>query len=244
MALRQMGEPVDLRRAIPDLKGRLGPQAYDDALRQRLMAVAGIGTQENEYSSNRAAAAQSRAFAKRLQDINSRIGAVSPGVIDPKDTGYRASNGSGGQPVKLPNGRWIVPTNGKVIFPFGGKYSAANQKVTGSATHRGIDFGGAAGTPIYSPFAGTLLNATGGGGWNSGRGNYIGAQFDGGAALLEHLQGFAPGLKAGMTITPGMLLGYMGSTGNANGVNHLHFETRRNINDPSSAFDPSSWFGW
>jgi len=233
MALRQMGEAVDLRRAIPNLKGRLGPQAYDDALRERLRAVSGIGEQQNQFSANQAMEAQQRAYQQRLATANARIGAVDPGSINPSDTGAR----------QLPNGKWVLPVGGKVIFPYGAKYSAANQKVTGSPTHRGVDFAGKAGTPVYSPYAGTLLSALGGG-WNGGRGNYISTQFDGGYGLFEHLQNFAPGLKPGMKITPGMLLGYMGSTGNANGVNHLHFEARKNINDPGSSFDPSPWFGW
>lgn len=229
MPLRQMGEAINLKAAIPDLKGRLGPNAYDDALRKRLQAVSGIGDQQNMFSAQQAIKAQQAAYQQRLSDINGRISSV----------------GSGGAPV-AGNGQWRVPVNGKVIFPFGGAYSAANQKVTGSPTHRGIDFGGAPGTPIYAPGAGTLLSVNGGGGWNDGRGNYLGAQFGdkGPYGLFEHLQDFAPGLKPGMAITPGMLLGYMGSTGNANGVNHLHFETRWDINNGSTAFDPSSWFGW
>lgn len=231
MALRQMGQPVDLRAAIPDLKQRQGPNAYDDALRERLRATAGIGQQANQFSADQAYKRQQDAYQQRLQQLNQQ--SIGPGGPN-----------SDARPVG--NGKWISPTTGKVIFGYGAGYSAANQKVTGSATHRGIDFGGAAGTPIYSPAAGTLSSLYSGGGWNSGRGNYLGAQFgnNGPYGMFEHLQSLAPGLKPGMKITPGMLLGYMGSTGNANGVNHLHFETRWDINDPGTSFDPSSWFGW
>lgn len=233
MALRQMGQPVDLRAAIPDLKQRLGPNAYDDALRQRLQATAGIGQQANDFSAQQAYKRQQEAYQARLSQLNEQQSSFGP-----------AGPNSGAHPVG--NGKWISPVTGKVIFGYGAPYSAANQKVTGSATHRGLDFGGKAGTPIYAPGAGTLTSLTGGGGWNDGRGNYLGAQFGnkGPYGLFEHMQSFAPGLKPGMAITPGMLLGYMGSTGNANGVNHLHFETRWDINDPGTSFDPSSWFGW
>lgn len=230
MAIRQMGEAVDLRRSIPDLKSRLGPQAYDSALRDRLQAVSGIGQQANQFSAEQAARAQQQAYQQRLSAMNSQGSAI----------------GSGSAPRMLPNGKWAAPVGGKVIFPFGAAYSASNAKVTGSSTHRGLDFGGSRGTPIYAPSAGTLMTAIGNNGWNSGRGNYLGVQFgnSGPYGLFEHLDSLAPGLKGGMPITPGMLLGYMGSTGNANGVNHLHFETRWNANDPGTAFDPSPWFGW
>ena len=230
--LRQMGQPVDLRAAIPGLKDRLGPNAYDAALRERLQATAGIGTQQNNFSAQQAAQRQQDAYQQRLQAMNAQQSA--------------AANAPVGGAVPAGNGKWIHPTTGQVIFGYGAKYSAKNAAVTGSATHRGLDFGGKAGDPIYAPSAGTLIGATGGGGWNDGRGNYLSAQFGNGGpyGLFEHLQGFAPGIKAGMQITPGMLLGYMGSTGNANGVNHLHFEARNDINDPNSSFDPSSWFGF
>lgn len=234
MALRQMGEAVDLRRAIPKLDERQGPNAYDAALRERLQAVSGIGTQQNNFSAQQAYKAQQAAFQQKMDGLNSRATALQNTPMPQ------------GGAIPAGNGKWISPVTGKVIFGYGAKYSAKNAAVTGSPTHRGLDFGGSAGTPIYAPSAGTLLSLNGGGGWNSGRGNYLGAQFgDGGPyGLFEHMQGFAPGLKSGMKITPGMLLGYMGSTGNANGVNHLHFETRWDMNNSGTAFDPSSWFGW
>lgn len=232
MPLRQLGEAVNLKAAIPNLRMRPGMEGYDQALRTRLQAVSGISEPANAYSADRAARAQQAAFQQRLESLQPQgnAGGVVPSY--------------GGQ---TGNGSWLDPVRGgKVIFGFGKKYNSHNASVTGSPTHRGLDFGGAVGTPIYAPAAGTLMGLVGNGGWNSGRGNYLSAQFGdkGPYGLFEHLQKLAPGLKAGMKITPGMLLGYMGSTGNANGVNHLHFETRWDLNNGSTAFDPSSWFGW
>ena len=230
MPLRQMGEAVDLKAAIPNLKMRAGMQGYDEALRARLKAVSGLSDPANAATAARAMQAQQAAFQQRLNSLQGQ------------------GNAGGQVPSGAPtgNGRWRSPVNGNVIFGYGQRYSSRNAAVTGSPTHRGLDFGGAAGTPVYAPSAGTLIGLTGNGGWNSGRGNYISAQFGdkGPYGLFEHLQKLAPGLKPGMAITPGMLLGYIGSTGNANGVNHLHFETRWDLNNSSTAFDPSSWFGW
>ena len=234
MPLRQMGQAVDLRAAIPKLNERQGPNAYDAALRERLQAVSGIGNQQNNFSAQQAYKAQQDAFQQKMQGLQSKQQSLANTPMPE------------GGAVRRGDGKWISPVTGKVIFGFGQKYSASNAAVTGSSTHRGLDFGGAAGTPVYAPGAGKLIGAVGNNGWNSGRGNYLSTQFDDGGfyGLFEHLQSLAPGLKPGQAITPGMLLGYMGSTGNANGVNHLHFETRYNLNDGSTAFDPSSWFGW
>jgi murein DD-endopeptidase MepM/ murein hydrolase activator NlpD len=224
-----MGEAVDLKAAIPNLKMRGGMQAYDQALRTRLQAVTGLSEPANEASAMNAMRAQQEAYQQRLAGLQ---GQGNAGGVVPS-----------GAPTG--NGRWRSPVNGNVIFGYGQRYGSRNAAVTGSPTHRGLDFGGAAGTPVYAPSAGTLIG-TGVGGWNGGRGNFISAQFgnNGPYGLFEHLQKLAPGIKPGMAITPGMLLGYIGATGNANGVNHLHFETRWNLNDGSTSFDPSSWFGW
>ena len=44
------------------------------------------------------------------------------------------------------------------------------------------------------------------------------------ATVYGHLSGFAPGLEAGMSVSRGELIGFVGSTGRSTGA-HLHFET-------------------
>lgn len=91
--------------------------------------------------------------------------------------------------------------------------------------HSGVDLAAPLGTPVYAGGDGTVRRAQ----WVSGYGRYV---------ELDHVNGFqtgyahmsriADGLKPGMRVKQGQLIGYVGSTGNSTG-NHLHYEIR--IND-------------
>ncbi len=78
---------------------------------------------------------------------------------------------------------------------------------------------GSLGAPIYATNRGTVKITP-----NSyPAGNHvwvIGEHFKTG---YSHLKGFAPGLKDGQVVEPGMLIGYLGSTGEASGP-HLDYQ--------------------
>jgi murein DD-endopeptidase MepM/ murein hydrolase activator NlpD len=87
--------------------------------------------------------------------------------------------------------------------------------------HYGIDFAGAAGTPIYA-FAGGTVLATG---RDSGYGNYLFIEHDGGfVTLYAHCQRIH--VRSGQTVKAGQEVASIGSTGLSTGP-HLHFELRR-----------------
>jgi murein DD-endopeptidase MepM/ murein hydrolase activator NlpD len=91
--------------------------------------------------------------------------------------------------------------------------------------HEGVDFGASAGTPIHAAGAGEIDIA----GRESGYGNIVvikhNAKFK---SMYAHMQRFAAGIRPGVHVNQGQVIGYVGSTGRSTGP-HLHYEVR--IND-------------
>lgn len=233
MAIRQLRTPVDLLASIPKT-GEITPYDYDAALRGRLNPINQMGPQANEFSNQQANAKQAASQKYREETQRAQYNSVLTQMKD---------NGIPGSPVKTANGKWVSPVgNIKESFGYGVRYKNPGLAPSKDGRHHGIDFAGPVGSPIYAPAAATLLSA----GWgNSGFGNEIRAQFGQGGpfGIFGHLSKFAPGLKPGMQVTPGQLLGYMGGTGNATG-SHLHFELRKILDQLNSSIDPSPYFGW
>ena len=64
--------------------------------------------------------------------------------------------------------------------------------------------------------------------WVSGYGNYIEIKHVNGFETgYGHMSRFADGIKPGVQVRQGQLIGYVGSTGNSTGP-HLHFEIKVN----------------
>ena len=90
--------------------------------------------------------------------------------------------------------------------------------------HLGTDFGAAPGTPVRATADGTVTFA----GRDGGYGNLIKIRHAlGYETRYAHLRGFASGIRAGVKVVQGQIIGYVGSTGLATGP-HLHYELRRN----------------
>lgn len=111
-------------------------------------------------------------------------------------------------------------------FPVGGRSSFVHdwwfpRFGPGWRLHQGTDLFAPRGTPLRSPTTGTVSFSDGGLG---GISVYI-TQADGTYFYLAHLDSRPAGLKAGQTVNPGDIVGFVGSTGNASGGSpHLHFE--------------------
>ena len=98
--------------------------------------------------------------------------------------------------------------------------------------HAGEDIGAPSGTPILAADSGTVAVAT----YSSSYGNYVTIYHSNGDyTLYAHMSSLA--VSAGQSVTQGDVIGYVGSTGWANGP-HLHFEIRVN----GSTVDPLSYF--
>lgn len=90
--------------------------------------------------------------------------------------------------------------------------------------HDGVDYAAPAGTKIYASGDGVIAMAK----WNGGYGKYIkirhNAEYSTGYA---HMRAFAKGIRPGVRVKQGQVIGYVGNTGLSTGP-HLHFEVIRN----------------
>ena len=96
----------------------------------------------------------------------------------------------------------------------------------GSRRHEAIDILAPTGTPVVAVDDGRIAKL-----FTSKPGGLTVYQFDPQARLsyyYAHLQRYAPGVREGMDVKRGDLIGYVGSTGNADpGTPHLHFAVFR-----------------
>lgn len=88
--------------------------------------------------------------------------------------------------------------------------------------HTGVDFAAPEGTRILASADGQVVSA----GARGGYGNAIELRHGGGiTTLYGHLSRFASGIRAGVRVRQGQVIGYVGHTGWATGP-HLHYEFR------------------
>ncbi|UXN03430.1 M23 family metallopeptidase [Bartonella sp. HY406] len=86
--------------------------------------------------------------------------------------------------------------------------------------HTGVDWSAPRGAPIVAAGDGIVLKA----GWSSGYGNHTEIQHANGyISSYSHQSAFAEGLKPGMHVRQGQVIGFVGSTGLSTGP-HLHYE--------------------
>lgn len=92
-----------------------------------------------------------------------------------------------------------------------------------SVMHRGVDFGAPTGTPIYAAGDGTIDDL----GERNGYGRYIRIRHSGTyATAYAHMNAYGRGLKRGMRVRQGQVIGYVGASGRVTGP-HLHYEVLR-----------------
>lgn len=92
-----------------------------------------------------------------------------------------------------------------------------------SALHAGVDFAAPTGTPILAAGAGKVAAA----GPNGGYGLYVKLQHSQDVATAyAHMSRIGPGIKPGVAVRQGQVIGFVGSTGMSTGP-HLHYEFLR-----------------
>ncbi len=116
---------------------------------------------------------------------------------------------------------WVFPVQGPNSFidSFGAPRS-------GGRTHKGTDIMTARGTPCVAVVSGTIRATNPS---NTGLGGitiHLTGN-DGNVYYYAHLSSIADGIKKGVSVKAGQVIGYAGNTGNASGgAVHLHFEIR------------------
>ena len=86
--------------------------------------------------------------------------------------------------------------------------------------HRGTDFAAPMGTPIMASGNGIVKKA----GWCGGGGNCVKIKHNSTyETIYAHMSKFARGIKNGIRVKQGQIIGYVGSTGKSTGP-HLHYE--------------------
>ena len=123
----------------------------------------------------------------------------------------------------------VKPVNASPRFPWG-HYPSGR-------VHRALDLPVREGTPVVSPFSGTIIRD----GWDpTGFGTHVRLAADNGTFwILGHL--LREIVSVGQRVLGGTRLGDSGNTGNSTGP-HLHLEGRMSPYDPSSAFNFTSAF--
>ena len=90
--------------------------------------------------------------------------------------------------------------------------------------HRGTDFAAPTGTPIMASGDGVIVRAR----WCGGGGNCIKIKHNSVySTVYAHMSKFAKGIKNGVRVKQGRIIGYVGSTGKSTGP-HLHYEVIEN----------------
>jgi murein DD-endopeptidase MepM/ murein hydrolase activator NlpD len=90
--------------------------------------------------------------------------------------------------------------------------------------HTGVDWAAPIGTPILAAGNGVVVQA----GWHSGYGRRVEIQHANGyVTAYSHMSGFARGMREGVRVRQGQLVGFLGSSGLSTGP-HLHYEVMVN----------------
>ena len=104
--------------------------------------------------------------------------------------------------------------------------------------HTAVDYAAPAGTPVMALGDGTVISA----GWGGGGGNTVKIRHNSVyTTAYLHLSRYAKGIKAGVHVQQGQVIGYVGSTGNSTGP-HLDFRVWKNGTpiDPLRLESPSA----
>ncbi|MDD4556866.1 MAG: M23 family metallopeptidase [Alphaproteobacteria bacterium] len=111
--------------------------------------------------------------------------------------------------------------NARISSPFGRRRHPVFKD---TRIHWGVDYAAPRGTAIFAAGDGVVQVAK----YNGGYGNYIKIRHNSEySTAYGHMNSFAKGMKSGVRVKQGQIIGYVGNTGRSTGP-HLHYEVVRN----------------
>jgi murein DD-endopeptidase MepM/ murein hydrolase activator NlpD len=124
----------------------------------------------------------------------------------------------------LPNGQSVVKSLIRTpmdLRRMSSSFGMRDHPILGfSAMHTGTDFAAPFGTPVIAAGSGVVKQA----GPNGGYGNWVLIAHDSRISTgYAHMARFAPGIRPGVPVRQGQVIGFVGSTGLSTGP-HLHYE--------------------
>ena len=124
----------------------------------------------------------------------------------------------------LPNGQSVVKSLIRTPMDLrrvSSRYGMRDHPILGfTGMHTGTDFAAPFGTPVIAAGSGVVKQA----GPNGGYGNWVLIAHDARISTgYAHLARFAPGIRPGVRVRQGQVIGFVGSTGLSTGP-HLHYE--------------------
>ena len=109
----------------------------------------------------------------------------------------------------------------RISSPFGKRRHPILKR---TIVHWGVDYAAPSGTAIYAGGDGVIQVAK----YNGGYGNYIKIRHNSEySTAYGHMKSFAKGIRPGVRVKQGQVIGYVGSTGRSTGP-HLHYEVVQN----------------
>lgn len=204
-----------LRRALADVQAELKRLEELEAKRR---AEEEARRKAAEAEAQRRAAAEAQAQQRTSQAARSSA-----------TTSGSASRAASPAPAAAPAP--ATSSGGGMVCPVAGPHSFIDSwgyPRSGGRSHKGVDMMARSGVPVVAPVSGTV----------SHRGNSIGG-------LSFHLSGdnghyyygtHLSAYGASGRVSAGTVIGYVGDTGNARGMPHLHFEIHPNHSGPVNPY--------